>query len=80
MNSEAKRQIYVQPKAMLVWINLYHPKLQLQMMDSKAGLAADRLSDDRRSGRINAHDAQVEYTSPSRRGRREAPRQHRQVR
>jgi hypothetical protein len=65
VDSEAKWQIHVQPKAMLVWIDLYHPELQLQMKDSKVGLAADRLSDDRRSGRINANDAQVEYTSPS---------------
>jgi hypothetical protein len=33
VNSEAKRQFYIQLEAMMVSIDLYHPKLQLQMKD-----------------------------------------------
>jgi hypothetical protein len=53
--------------AMLVRIDLDHPKRQFQMKDSKAGLAADLLSDDRRPGRIDAANAHIEYASPRRR-------------
>jgi hypothetical protein len=48
---------------MMVEIDLDHPKRQLQMNDSKAGLAADLLSDDRWSGRINAANSHIEYVS-----------------
>jgi hypothetical protein len=64
MNSDAKRQMYIQAKTMLVRIDLDHPKRQLQMKDSKAGLAADLLSDDRRPGRIDAANAHIEHASP----------------
>ena len=49
---------------MMVEIDLDHPKRQLQMKDSKAGLAADLLSDDRRSGRIDVANAHIENASP----------------
>ena len=65
INSEAKRKLYVQPETMMVWIDLYRPKRELQMQDSKAGLAADPLSDDRRTGRIDAGNAHIKYTSRS---------------
>jgi hypothetical protein len=64
MNSEAKRQVHVQPEAIMVEIDLDHPKRQLQMKDSKAGLAADLLSDDRRSERIDAANSHIEHSSP----------------
>src|ERR1700687_4269192 len=64
MNSEAKRQVHVQPEAMMVEIDLDHPKRQLQMKDSKAGLAADLLSDDRWSGRIDAANSHIEHVFP----------------
>jgi hypothetical protein len=65
MNSEAERQVHLQPEAMMVWVDIDHPKRELEMKGSRAGLAADLLSDDRRSGRINAGNAYIEYTSPS---------------
>jgi ankyrin repeat protein len=49
---------------MLVRIDLDHPKRQLQMKDSKAGLATDPLSDDRRSGRIDAANSHIKHASP----------------
>jgi hypothetical protein len=63
VNSEVKRQVDLHPEAMMVWIDFNHPKLQ--MKDSKAGLAADRLSDDCRPRRIDAGNAHINYTSPS---------------
>jgi hypothetical protein len=56
--------MYIQAKAMLVRLDPDHPKRQLQLKDSKAGLAADLLSDDRRSGRIDVANAQIENASP----------------
>jgi hypothetical protein len=64
MNSEAKRQVHVQPVPMMVEIDLDHPKRRLQMKDSKAGPAADLLSDDRRPGRIDGANAHIEHASP----------------
>src|SRR6202043_2848053 len=74
MNSDGKRQMHIQAKAMLVRIDLDHPKRQLQMNDSKAGLAADPLSDDRRSGRIDAANSHIERASPD--GRLHEKRPH----
>jgi len=71
MNSEAKRQVDLHPEAMIVWIDFNHPKLQ--MKDSKAGLAAERLSDDRRPRRIDAGNVHIKYTSPSGGVREERP-------
>ena len=65
MNSEAERQVHLQPEAMMVWVDIDHPKRELEMKGTRAGLAADLLSDDRRSERINAGSAYIEYTSPS---------------
>ena len=56
----------------MVEIDLDHPKRQLQMKDSRAGLAADLLSDDRRSGRIDAANSHVEHASPGGRSMRSA--------
>jgi hypothetical protein len=62
VDSEAKRQIHLQPEPTTAWIDLYHPKTQPQMKDTKAGVAANLLPDDCRSGRIHAGNADVQYT------------------
>jgi hypothetical protein len=64
-NREAKRQLYFEPQATLVRIDPHQAELKLQMQDSWTGLAANFPSDDRRAGRINADNAEVEHTFPA---------------
>jgi hypothetical protein len=77
MNSETKRQVHVQPKAMMVEIDLDHPKRQLQMKDSKAGfplIFCPTIAGPRGS------DANSRTRLPRRQARREAPKLHRRAR
>jgi hypothetical protein len=68
VDDQAERQIHRHAKTMSFWIDLQHPKGQLQVQYLETGLAADHLSDRRGARRIDAEKAHVEYVSPS--GRR----------
>ncbi|HWZ08577.1 MAG TPA: hypothetical protein VNY53_16880, partial [Bradyrhizobium sp.] len=57
VDDQAERQIPRHAKTMSFWIDLQHPKGQLQVQYLETGLAADHLSDRRGAGRIDAEKA-----------------------